>query len=262
MEDKLNFDQQASNNGHVQCRSGKAATSIIGTINEEIERVLEQNSDLSGEEKERYKQRFREIYDTSFQQNIAIGEQHWSSQDNEDTSEFEPCDVKKRALFNEIVIPRLDNAIMSTARKRKHTCRLCREKAVDLSNLSLSHLVELKLIKDEKVLAKDVSENGLLLSQLCRDRLQSSSCCLASLTKSVSSTVDKSVRLQKAVEMHKDMESSAIDNILNENSVLCGSDVTPLKKRTLCGSSHTKSAENSCLQSSLCLKSQCVLRKT
>ena len=55
--------------------------------------------------------------------------------------EFEPCDAKKRTMFNEVVVPKLENAIISTARKRKHTSRLCYEKAIDLSNLSLSHLV-------------------------------------------------------------------------------------------------------------------------
>ena len=61
MDDKHNLDQQTSKNGHVQCRSRKAARNILSTINEEIERLVKQNSDLTEQEKERYKQRFREV---------------------------------------------------------------------------------------------------------------------------------------------------------------------------------------------------------
>ena len=83
-----------------------------------------------------------------------------------------------------------------------------------------------------------------------------------SCLQSVSATVDKSVRLKTAVQMHKDMDGSEIDNVQNENHVLTSGGIPPAKKRTLPEHTHARSAESTCLQSSVCLQSQCVLRKT
>ncbi|CAE1272273.1 unnamed protein product [Acanthosepion pharaonis] len=112
----------------VSCKSLRSVNEICRLVSSQFENNLDKQSRLTKIEKDRAKQRFSEIYNKVFRDNVLVdGEPCPVDEDGNTTSEFEPVDLEKKKSITEVMIPALDDAILKTVTLRKNVPKICRK---------------------------------------------------------------------------------------------------------------------------------------
>ncbi|CAH1802982.1 unnamed protein product [Owenia fusiformis] len=215
----------------VSCCSRRSVNALTTIVEEHIDEIIEQHVETTDEQKSRYRQRFREIFEAAYHENVTVDNTPWAESTSQDdiTPVFDPEDVEKRKHVEEVMQIELDETLVNVTKKRKYMPRQC------MSQLAKRCLAECNYYNDiqAEVTSSITTTSTVQTDDTSADRLKECASDLAKLKKDVPSTIDKISRLEDARIVSSRVQTSTDNVIFNPipGETKMADSVTPLRNQ-------------------------------
>ncbi|KAK2154585.1 hypothetical protein LSH36_264g01043 [Paralvinella palmiformis] len=150
----------------INCSSVNAIKKIEEAVISSVSSVIDKNIIWDDSEKERVREHFKDIFSTTFHEQIMVDGKAWSAaqEDGDSTQDMEPLDQEKKKYLNEVIYPNLNTQLVETTKLRQHLPYRCAQKHSRKCHFECQYLdkVRVELPVENLMQSEKLNEEDLL----------------------------------------------------------------------------------------------------